>query len=193
MGFFSKLFGDDSARKSVEAQNKETLDFIKQTSGQARADARELFDRSLAARQAGNEQALALLAGVIPERMRLIQEGRAREQDTRLAGSELYKRAILGLPTDMSILSKSPMEVSTDFASTRLPSTVAKEAFDEASGATDASGMPRPGTPEFYQWLINQIGGVGGSPFGGTFRAAPQNTNTNMTPGGILPNMRGFA
>ena len=35
---------------------------------------RDLFGQSLAARRAGNEQALALLAGVIPERMRLMQE-----------------------------------------------------------------------------------------------------------------------
>lgn len=152
MGFFSRLFKDDSARKSVEAQNRETLDFIKKTSAEARADVRDLFGQSLAARRAGNEQALALLAGVIPERMRLMQEGRQRTQDTLLGGSELAKRALLGLDADTSILQKSPMRVDTSFANQTLPEM-----------STAESETPQPGTPEYIQMIIDQLGNTGGS------------------------------
>tara|TARA_Y100001970_G_C14142475_1_gene807954 strand:+ start:937 stop:1398 length:462 start_codon:yes stop_codon:yes gene_type:complete len=150
MGFFKDLFRDDSAREAVQEQNRETLNFIKQTSGEARADARELFDKSLAARSAGNEQALALLAQVLPERMRLMQEGRQRTQDTLLGGSELAKRALLGLGTDMSILQKSPMEVDNSFMTQTLPTVASAE-----------SEMPQPGTPEYIQMIIDQLGNMG--------------------------------
>ena len=151
MGFFKDLFRDDSAREAVQEQNRETLDFIKQTSGEARADARDLFDKSLAARSAGNEQALALLADVLPQRLRLMQEGRQRTQDSLLGGSELAKRALYGLGTDMSILQKSPMEVDTSFMTQTLPTE-----------ATAESEMPQPGTPEYIQMIIDQLGDTGG-------------------------------
>ena len=152
MGFFKDLFRDDSAREAVQEQNRETLDFIKETSAEAKADARDLFDKSLASRRAGNEQALALLADVLPQRLRLMQEGRQRTQDTLLGGSELAKRALLGLGTDMSILQKSPMEVDNSFMTQTLPTVASAE-----------SDMPQPGTPEYLQMIIDQLGNTGGS------------------------------
>ena len=194
MGFFSRLFGgdDDKAAKWQREDNREMREWIQKRSKETEGKAFDLFNQGIEARQAGAQRGLDILSQTIPERMRLVQEGRGRVQDTMLAGSEMYKRALLGLPTDMSILQKEPMNVNLDFASQRLPSIEAAEAADAAAAETENNtGVPAPGSPEFYQMIANAMGGrYSGLPFGGNFQYTPPG---QAKPQNQLRSMRGYA
>jgi len=194
MGFFSRLFGgdDDKAAKWQREDNKLMREWIQKRSKETERQAFDLFDKGMAARQEGAQRGLDILSKTVPERMRLVQEGRRRVQDTSLAGSEMYKRAMLGLPTDMSILQKAPMDVDMSWASQRLPSIELAEAADaaEAEAGTGTAGVPAPGTPEFYEMIANAMGGgYSGLPFGGggMYRSPGQ-----QTPQNALSRMRGY-
>ena len=194
MGFFSRLFGgdDDKAAKWQREDNREAREWIQKRTKETEGKAFDLFNQGIEARQAGVQRGLDILSKTIPERMRLVQEGRGRVQDTMLAGSEMYKRALLGLPTDMSILRKDPMNVNMDFASQRLPSIEAAEAADAAAAETENNtGVPAPGSPEFYQMIANAMGGgYSGLPFGGNFQYTPPGQTEQQN---RLRSMRGYA
>jgi len=194
MGFFSRLFGgdDDKAAKWQREDNREAREWMKARTKEARDDAFRLFDQGISASREGAQRGLDILGQTIPERMRLVQQGRQRVQDTMLAGSEMYKRALLGLPTDMSILQKAPMNVNMDFASQRLPSLEAADAADAAAAETENNtGVPAPGSPEFYQMIANAMGGrYSGLPFGGNLQYTPPG---QREPQNRLRSMRGYA
>ena len=128
------MFGgdDDKAAKWQREDNREMLEYTKQQAALARSDVNRLFPEGMKARQAGAQRVLDMFSNVIPQRMGLVQEGRQRVQDTLLGGSELYKRALLGLPTDMSILQKSPMDVDMSWADQTLPALENAAAEGEA-------------------------------------------------------------
>lgn len=159
MGFFSKLFGgdDDKAAKWQREDNREMLEYTKQMAALARSDVNRLFPEGMKARQAGAQRVLDMFSNVIPQRMGLVQEGRQRVQDTLLGGSELYKRALLGLPTDTSILQKSPMDVDMSWADQTLP------ALENAAAETEDLGYDTtaiPLNPVYADPAVNAGAGV---------------------------------
>lgn len=103
MSLFSKLFGGTDS-KALDAQaetNTATGKKLAELAERARADIASLFPKATEARSQGLEGAFRVLANVIPEQMRVFQEGNRAAQETQALGLTGMNRALLGLPLDL--------------------------------------------------------------------------------------------
>ncbi len=121
MGIFSSIFGGGAtgaSERSQEAQlaaNAATEKFIKEQSGQARADVSALFPSAQRVGAEGFQGALNVIAGGIPEQLAAFQGGNVGAQQTLGQTLPQIQNAILGLPVNQAAF-QQPQTISPNLS-----------------------------------------------------------------------------
>jgi hypothetical protein len=125
MGFFSDLFGgvDDSAQDATIEQNRQNFEYIKQQSQEAKDSAWQLYPAASEARRSGYQDVIDLLAGIVPQQIGLVQQGRQNQQNTIMGGQDAMIAALMGNPVDMSSMYSAPLSVDTSMFNRQLPAS----------------------------------------------------------------------
>lgn len=113
---------DDSAQKLQLAENRKTLELIERQTQRASRDVSKLFGSAEQNLLAGQQGAADVMGQMAPQQISALQQGNLNAQNQLLAGLPQMQNALLGLPTDLSALQPSTVNVDTSFLqNTRLP------------------------------------------------------------------------
>ena len=120
MGIFSSIFGGGTtgaSQQSQEAQlaaNAATEKFIREQTGQARADVTALFPSAQRVGAEGFQGALNVIAGGIPQQLAAFQGGNVGAQQTLGQTLPQIQNAILGLPVNQGAF--QPQQANPDLS-----------------------------------------------------------------------------
>ncbi len=116
---FQTIFGggttgaSEQSQEAQRAENVATEAFIREQSGLARADVKELFPQAQQARATGFQSALDLIAAGVDPQIAAFTQGNIGAQDILTQTPDQVRAAILGLPT--TGFEVTPFNVDTSF------------------------------------------------------------------------------
>lgn len=106
-------------RKGAEAGQKLLADAAER----ARADVIPLFRQAQRDAQAGFQAGLGVIGQAVPAQIDAMQQGNVAAQETRIAGMDPFRSAILGQQPDLSGLQPRKFDVDTSFLQQNIPVT----------------------------------------------------------------------
>lgn len=112
------IFGSEGKSSSGpgKADIQKAIDFLKETTGQAREDIFNYGNQAMGNRLLGAGGALDIFRQSIPEQSRLFGRGNRQAQATQASGLPQQINALLGLPTDFSGLQPKGLTPNMGFA-----------------------------------------------------------------------------
>jgi len=156
-----------SAANAQASASKAGLNQANELAGQSRANAVQLYNQGLKARQAGDQGAFNFYQQNASKRMNPYVAGNVAAQQAIGLGAQQANNAILGLPTNMNYLNPQQLQY-TGLSAGQLPQ--ASQGFAPPTNQPQAVAQPQQSSGDRIQQVLGGgIGGIGAKILGRIF------------------------